>query len=52
MEQRTFEFVTQNENAEGNDVVLDERTKEALVHLMARALLAVVAAAAEVSDAG
>lgn len=52
MEQKTFEFMTQGDSVEASGVVLDEETIEALVSLMARTLAAVVAAAAEVSDAG
>ncbi len=53
MEQKKFEFMVQNERKDTNaEVVLDQETVEILVGLMASALLAVVAAAAEeVSDA-
>lgn len=52
MEQKTFGFVEQSDPKEEGEVVLNEETMEILVSLMASALVAVVVAASEVSDAG
>jgi hypothetical protein len=52
MKQETFAFMGQSDPEEESEVVLDEKTTEILVSLMASALVAVVVAASEVSDAG
>ena len=52
MEQKTFEFMARSDPGEESEVVLDEETIEVLVGLMASALVEVVRAAEEVSDAG